>query len=136
MNPSTIINSPPKGHIKPSEQKEIYLLLEKGYNKSDIAIALQRSHTSIGREIKRNLTKGKYDPLRAAQKARNRRMCSKYQGMKVQSNPELKKYIIKKLKLLWTPEDISGTLKVTDTHITYISAKGMSPLQNPSLFSA
>lgn len=114
-----------KGHIKPSEQIEIYLLLQKGYNKSDVARALGRSHTTIGREIKRNLTKGVYDPWRAAQKARNRRKCSKYEGMKVRSDRELEAYVKKKLKLLWTPEDISGRLREVDTHIKYVSAKGI-----------
>lgn len=107
------------------EQKEIFLLLNKGYNKSDIAKTLNRSHTSIGREIKRNSSNGIYNPHRAAQKARNRRKCSKYQGMKVRDHPELEEYIKEKLKLLWTPEDISGRLKEKDTHITYISSKGI-----------
>jgi len=114
-----------KGHIKPVEQKEIHILLNKGYNKSDIAIALDRSHTTISREIERNSTQGLYKPHRAAQKARNRRKCSKYQGMKINNNLELEEYIIKKLKLLWTPEDISGRLKEEDIHITYVSAKGI-----------
>lgn len=114
-----------KGHIKPEEQKEIFILLEKGYNKSEIALALDCHHTSVGREIKRNSENGKYNPHRARQKARNRRRCSKYQGMKVRAHPELEKYIREKLELLWTPEKIAGRLKEVDTHLPYISAKGI-----------
>jgi IS30 family transposase len=114
-----------KGHIKPEEQKEIFILLNKGYNKSEIALAMDRCHTSIGREIKRNLTNGRYDPRRAKQKARNRRKCSKYQGMKIRGKPALEAYVKEKLKLLWTPEKIAGRLKEIDTHIPCVSAKGI-----------
>lgn len=114
-----------KGHIKPEEQKEIFILLEKGYNKSEIALALDRAHTSVGREIKRNSENGVYNPHRAKQKARNRRKCSKYQGMKLRGQPELETYVKEKLKLLWTPEKIAGRLKEIDHHLPYISAKGI-----------
>ena len=114
-----------KGHIKPAEQMEICILLKKGYNKSEIAYALDRCHTSIGREIKRNSQNGIYSPLCASRKARNRRKCSKYQGMKVRGRPGLEGYVKAKLKLLWTPEQISGRIKEVDTHIPYISAKGI-----------
>jgi len=114
-----------KGHIKPAEQTEIYILLKKGYSKSDIADALDRCHTSIGREIKRNSENGIYNPRRAAQKARNRRKQSKYQGMKIRGKPELEKYVKEKLKLLWTPEKIAGRLKNVDIHLPYISSKGI-----------
>lgn len=114
-----------KGHITKEEQMEIYILLNKGYNKSDISKALDRCHTTIGREIKRNSENGVYSPRRAAQKARNRRKCSKYQGMKVRGKPDLEKYVKEKLKLLWTPEKISGRIKNVDTHLPYISTKGI-----------
>lgn len=124
MKPPTNI-SPNKGHLKKEERLEIAILLKKAYSHRDIADALDRSHTSISREIRKYSTKGEYDPHRASQKARNKRKCSKYQGMKVRSDPALQKYIKEKLELLWTPEDISGRIKETDTHITYISAKGI-----------
>lgn len=114
-----------KGHIKPEEQSEIYILLNKGYNKSEIADALKRCHTSIGREIIRNSENGVYDPHRAKQKARNRRKCSKYQGMKVRERPELEAYVKKWLKAGRTPDDISGRLKTVDTHLPYVSGKGI-----------
>jgi IS30 family transposase len=114
-----------KGHIKKEERLEISILLKRGYSYRTIAKELERSHTSISREIRRNSEKGEYSPHRASQKARNKRKCSKYQGMKVQSDPELRRYVQEKLKLLWTPEDISGRIKESEDHLTNISAKGI-----------
>ncbi len=112
-------------HLQEDERLQIKILKDKGYSNRDIGKALGRDHSSIGRELIRNKAKGKYDPKVAKVKARNRRKCSKYQGMKVEAKRELRKYIIKYLKLFWTPEEISGRLKTTDTHLPYISSKGI-----------
>jgi IS30 family transposase len=112
-------------HITGPERLEISILLEKGYSHEDIGSALGRSQTSVSREIKRNSVNGKYQPEKAKAKARVRRRMSKYQGMKVNERPELEKYIIAKLKLRWTPEEIAGRLKKVDSHLPYISGKGI-----------
>lgn len=114
-----------KGHIKKEERLEISILLKKGYSYRQIADALCRSHTAISREIRHNSIGSGYNPHRAQQKARNKRKCSKYQGMKVRLKPELEDYIKKKLQLLWTPKKIAGRLKEIDTHLPYISSKGI-----------
>lgn len=112
-------------HFSEDERLQIKILKDKGYSNRDIGKALERSHTSIGRELTRNKAKGKYDARTARLKARNRRRCSKYQGMKVEACAEIREYIIKHLKLFWTPEQIAGRLKEVDTHIPYISSKGI-----------
>ena len=112
-------------HITQSERKEIYILLKKGYSHRDIAAAMSRSHTSISREIKANSVYGEYNPQKAHAKAKAKRRFSKYQGMKVEKLPELRKYIIEKLELFWTPEEIAGRLKEIDHHLPYISGKGI-----------
>lgn len=112
-------------HFTDAERSEISILLGKGYSHRSIGSALGRSQPSISREIKRNSACGKYMPKRAKLKARNRRKLSKYQGMKVCDRPELEKYIISKLKLKWTPEEIAGRLKGVDVHLSYISGKGV-----------
>lgn len=114
-----------KGHLKNAERMEIYILSKKGFSQRDIGDALGRPHSTVGREMKRNPSHGVYNPHRAKQKARNRRKCSKYQGMKLRSHPELEAYVKEKLKLLWTPEKIAGRLKEIDRHLPYISAKGI-----------
>lgn len=107
------------------ERVEMYLLIGKGYSQRDIGRALHRPQSTISRELKRNPVNGVYDPYKAKVKARTRRKQAKYQGMKVRERPELESYIISKLELHWTPEAIAGRLKEVDTHLTYISAKGI-----------
>lgn len=112
-------------HFKEDERLQIKILKDKGYTNREIGRAMGRSHTSIGRELKRNKTKGKYDARSARIKARNRRILSKYQGMKVEARRELRKYIIEHLMRFWTPEEIAGRLKEVDTRLPYVSSKGI-----------
>lgn len=112
-------------HITDAERLEISILFGKGYSHRDIGNTMGRSHTSIGREIIRNSVNGEYQPIKAKLKSRVRRKQSKYQGMKVRVRPELEIYIIERLKLYWTPEEIAGRLKQVDIHLPYISAKGI-----------
>ena len=101
------------------------ILLNRGYSDRAISRTLGCSHTTIGREKKRNSVKKKYKGKDAKIKARIRRRYSKYQGMKVRENPELKKYIVRKLRKGWTPEEIAGRLKTKQKKFPYISAKGI-----------
>lgn len=112
-------------HLTDAERLEISILSEKGYSCREIGSALGRSHASISREINRNSAKGGYQFKSAKMKARLRRKQSKYQGMKICERPGLEEYIIAKLKLQWTPEEIAGRLKKVDTHLPYISGKGI-----------
>jgi len=112
-------------HFTDSERSEISILLRRGYSHRSIAEALGRSQPSISREIRRNSAKDRYDPRSAKVKARVRRTHSKYQGMKVRERSDLEQYIIAGLKDHKTPEEISGRIKEIDTHISYISAKGI-----------
>lgn len=112
-------------HVKKAERSEIAILLKKGYSYGSIAGALGKCKSAISREIKRNSTSGVYDSEKAELKARVKRMYSKYQGMKVVGNKELRNYIETKLAEDWSPEEISGRIKEEDKHIKYISAKGI-----------
>jgi transposase, IS30 family len=112
-------------HFTSSERSEISILKKKKYTNRAIAQELGCSHTSIGRELKRNTMKKGYDARSAKLKARVRRKQSKYQGMRIQDRPELKTYVITYLEKHWTPEEISGRLKEVDTHLPYVSAKGI-----------
>jgi len=112
-------------HINNIERKEIGFLLSKGKSCREIGGILDRTHTAISREIKKNSVKGVYDPDRANNKSRNRRKYSKYQGMKVVDNNSLRNYVEEKIKQYWSPENISDRIKNIDKHIKYISAKGI-----------
>lgn len=95
-------------HFTSEERSEIAILLKKGYSYRDIAHALGRSHTSIGREIRRNSTKHGYNAHSAKAKARVRRKQAKYQGMKIREHPALARFVHRKLEAGWTPERIAG----------------------------
>jgi transposase, IS30 family len=112
-------------HFTQSERFEIRILLNKKYSYRDIGKALGCSHASISREIRRNSSGGIYDPWQARVKSSQRRRYSKYQGMKIHTCSQLEEYVVEKLKEFWTPEEISGRIKNHDTHIPYVSAKGI-----------
>ncbi|MBU1730237.1 helix-turn-helix domain-containing protein [Patescibacteria group bacterium] len=98
-------------HLSKSERDEIVILLDKKYSFRNIAKALKRSVSTISDEIKLNSVKGKYDPKKAHHKAYVRRKYSKYQGMKIVKNKELKEFIEKKLCDDQSPRAIAGRLK-------------------------
>ena len=108
-------------HIKKAERLEIAILLNRGYSIRDIAKAIGKGKSSVAEEIKNRSTKGKYDPRQANIKARLKRKYSKYQGMKIREDEELEQYVIEKLKLDWSPEEIAGRIKNIDGHIKYSS---------------
>lgn len=101
-------------HIRQDERLEIAILLKKGYSIRSIAGALGRSPSSVSHELRRNrLVKSNvYEPLKAHHKSRVRRLYSKYQGMKVSLNPEIQRYVHEKMKLSWSPEAVTGRLKL------------------------
>jgi IS30 family transposase len=112
-------------HLNAAERSEIAILLAKGFSDHQIGEALARHHTVIGRERRRNGTRLGYDARQAKVKARQRRRYSKYQGMKVRERPDLQKFIVRKMKAGWTPEEIAGRLKTIKGKLLYISAKGI-----------
>lgn len=100
-----------KGKLKRAERLEISILLKKDYSFREIAEALCRSPNTISYEIKSNSVNGEYDPIKAHAKARVRKRMSKFQWMKIEENPELKKYIKNGLKKHWNPDEISGRMR-------------------------
>ena len=111
-------------HFSKSERLELSILLKKGYSLREIGRALKRNPSSVSREIKENSVKGIYDPHKANHKAYVKRKYSKYQGMKVQEHPELRRYIEEKLLLHWSPDVIAGCWNKKH-HLLTITAKGI-----------
>ncbi len=99
-------------HITKAERQELSILRSKGYSIRAIAKAMNRSHSSISRELKRKMKTGEYNACKAHQKAQNKRRFSKYQGMKVRGHPEIEEYLREKMRLYWSPEKIAGSLYV------------------------
>jgi IS30 family transposase len=78
----------------------------------DIAKILGRDKGTISREIKKHTNKHhRYKAGKAQEMAEERRVGSKVVGMKIEGNPNLKRYIISELKRLRSPDEIAGRMK-------------------------
>ena len=109
-------------HITREERVTIaYLKNKKGYSINAVAEAMNRSKSSISEELNNNSVSGVYDPIKAHHKATQRRKESKYQGMKVVQDMELREYVEKNIKDDWSPDEVAGRIRKHDTHIKYAS---------------
>ena len=93
-----------------AERGEISRGIAHGYSMRSIANQIKRSPSTISREIHRN---GGYDSYRATQadqaawdRAHRPKLC------KLAGNRLLSRKVAEKLRLLWSPEQISGWLKI------------------------
>ena len=99
-------------HLDQYDRDRIEALLRKGHKKVEIARILKIDKSTISREvIKRKRKNGVYDADTAQHKARVKRLLSKFQGMRVESNNVLKKYIILNLKKFRSPDEIAGRME-------------------------
>jgi len=96
-------------------------LRRKKYSFRDIARELKRSASTIHDEIKLNSTKRKYDPVKAHHKAYVRRKYSKYQGMKIVQNRQLRDFVERELLRDQSPANISGRIKKYEKHLPAVS---------------
>jgi IS30 family transposase len=101
----------PKGyhHLTYDQRCQIQTLKERGDSINKIAEALKVHRSSIYREIARNSKNDIYEYHQANKKAIDRRHAASSQKTKM--TPELIAIIKEKLKLQWSPEQISGRLK-------------------------
>lgn len=98
-------------HINRHDRNEIQILLEKGYTQKDIASVLKVDKSTISREIGgRKRKNGRYDADTANQKARVKRLHSKYQGMKMEDIPLIRDGIIEELNAYRSPDEITGRI--------------------------
>jgi IS30 family transposase len=104
-------------HLVQSDRDRIDALLRANHSQREIADILKVNKSTISREIQKRKQKDKeYDSTLAQQKARNSRRFSKYQGMKVESFPKIKQYIIFQLKEKRSPDEIAGRMKREGLH--------------------
>lgn len=102
-------------HLSILERELIYGYLAQGKSIRDIGRLLNRSHRTISREIKRNQKEEdkrvSYQPSAAQEKAHKRRLKAKVGKSKL-SDPLLLSFVIRKLGRGWSPEQISGRLRL------------------------
>lgn len=95
-----------------AERDEIAILKNKKYSGREIARALGRSPNTISYEIKHHSTNGVYDVKKAHAKATLAKKSRRFNYTKIERYPDLKKFIIEKLKAAWNPDEIAGYLKL------------------------
>ena len=87
----------------------------------DIAKILKRAISTISDEMKRNRVRRSYDPAKAHHKAYARRKYSKYQGMKVVGDENLRKFVEEKLYDDQSPKSIAKRIKKREKKLTKVS---------------
>lgn len=98
-------------HLTQADRDRIEALLDAGEKQKEIAKILKVAPGTISRERKRKRKNGRYDAATAQMKANVKRSRSKYRGMKIQSNSDLKKYIVRRLRQKRSPDEIAGRMK-------------------------
>jgi len=100
-------------HLSIDERETIGLLKAQGKSEREIGRVLGRSHTTIGRELENNtppVNKGYYLAHKAQERAVQRwKDAHKRPRLK---NPITRGYVVSKLKLGWSPEQIAGRLPI------------------------
>ena len=97
-------------HLTAFERGQIHALLKEGKTVSAIARALNRSCSCISREIGRNGGRSRYVAQQAQDRYQKRRQACR-PGRKLEHRP-LWAYILQKLPQCWSPETISGRLRL------------------------
>jgi IS30 family transposase len=97
-------------HLSVSEREEIRVALSAKMSIRAIARMLNRSPSTISREVARNRGRRYYKAVDADNRAK--RMAKRPKLGVLQRYPELKQIVIDKLELKWSPEQISGWLSV------------------------
>jgi len=96
-------------HLTQDERYQIQILQKAGHNQSDIAELMNRHKSTISRELRRNRGQRGYRPKQAQELAMER-MSAASNGPRVDADTW--HFVDTKLGELWSPEQISGYLKV------------------------
>lgn len=109
----------PKGyhHLTYDQRCQISVLKARGYSLRSIARQLKTHHSSISRELQRNSGQRGYRQLQANEKAKSRRTENPRPNQKM--SPDLIFIIEEKLRIQWSPVQISGRLKEEGKFISH-----------------
>ena len=105
-------------HLTENDRDRLHALHLEGHAQKDMAEVLGVSPSAVSRELARyGRTTWRYNSARAQADADRKRENSKRSGMKIEAHPELKRHIIKQLRRLRSPDEISGRLKESKSPI-------------------
>ena len=104
--------------ITTEERIEIYRLIQAGKSARQIANQINRHHSSVSREIKRNTNPSHYIPehgynvITANDLAYMRARSRRNRKCRINLNPSLRSVVLEKLQLRWSPMQISVYLSI------------------------
>ena len=111
-------------HLTIEERCELARLHTEGHSVRQIAASLDRSPSTVARELKRNGSKTQgYQPSYAQQQARARR----WTGSRLDGNDELRQQVLSRLGQGWSPQQVAGRLAL-ESGRTVISPRDHLPL--------
>jgi len=84
-------------------------------------VAIRRAVSSISDEIKLNSVLGKYDPVKAQQKAYKRRWYASFRGKKIVANDALRSFVDTALNDGQSAAGISGRIENHEKHLPTVS---------------
>ena len=97
---------------------ELAILLTAKKNQTECAQILGIHRINIGLEISRNKDPdGVYRGVHAHKRYLERRKKVKNKYRKIESDRKLRRHVVRKLKRLWSPEQIAGRLKLVAGHV-------------------
>ena len=106
INPTTDM---PHKHFTTDKRNELAALLRAKVKKKNIAKQLSRDRTTIWRERKRGQgSNGRYYVRKSKRLAKEKRIKANKRFKKIENDKFLRKYVVKKLKKYWSPEQIAG----------------------------
>lgn len=98
-------------HLSFEERFVIETLFRASVTIRRIAELLGRSPNTISREVRKNRVCGTYTAVKAHKKVYFKRWRAKRQCLKVSLDPFLTRFVERKLRARWSPEQISGFLR-------------------------
>ena len=101
-------------HFKSFQRNELSALLRAGLSQKEAAKLLSKTASAVCQELKRNPanTKIGYDAGIAKENTQNRRIKASQGFRKIENNQWLRNYIVRNTKKYWSPEQISGRIKL------------------------
>jgi IS30 family transposase len=105
-------------HLTAADRGAIQILLHEQYSLREIAKKLGRNPSTISREVLKRSTPAKYDATIAHINYQTQRKKSKSPSKLNDSTRQ--KYVIAKLMLGWSPEQISGRMKLVESDSLYV----------------
>jgi IS30 family transposase len=99
-------------HFTKESRIELVAFLRAGKNHSECGRLLGMNRSSVLREVEQNQDDDcVYRGGGAHKRALARRKGAKASALKIENDRRLRRHIVRKLKLLWSPEQIAGRLK-------------------------